>query len=186
MPFSCRIYLAISTANSRPTSNKQIDDPVRQIPSSIRKSRYIAPIDTGEGAMNRTTSVASLLLVALVSAVAKASDINMNPGLWQWTAVLDLPGMPLPLPPTSYTTCISRADFIPKDSQLGRACETIDLKTEGDKVSWNISCSQAAGVTHSKGSITYYGDSAEGTILLDVDGMQLSSTTKGKRLGPCR
>lgn len=150
------------------------------------KSRYIASIDTGVGPMYRTTIAVSLLLAAFVSAAAKASDINMNPGLWQWTALLDMPGMPLPLPPTSYTTCISRADFVPKDSQLGRACETIDLKTEGDRVSWNISCSQAAGVTRSWGSITYYGDSAEGTISIDIEGMQLSSTTRGKRLGPCQ
>jgi hypothetical protein len=124
--------------------------------------------------MKIRTVATSLTLFSLFSATAEASDINMNPGMWQWTAVMEMPGMPMQLPPTSYTTCISKADFIPKDSQLGQTCETIDLKTEGDKVSWNMTCTQAAGVTRSQGSITYYGDSAEGVVLIDNQGMQMS------------
>ncbi len=132
------------------------------------------------------TIVASVLIFSLLCAAARASEINMNPGLWQWTAVMEMPGMPMQLPPASYTTCITKADFIPKDSQLGKSCETIDLKTEGDKVSWNMTCTQSAKVTRSQGSITYHGDSADGLVLIDVEGMQMSSKTTGRRIGPCK
>ncbi|WP_316364409.1 DUF3617 domain-containing protein [Candidatus Thiodiazotropha sp. CDECU1] len=137
--------------------------------------------------MKNRTIPASLSLFALLSYDVYASEINMNPGLWHWTAVLNTPGMPMQLlPPTSYTTCITRADFVPKDSQLGQACETIDLITEGDKVSWNISCTRSVGVTTSQGSITYYGDTAEGVINIDLGGVLMNSKTTGKRLGPCK
>ncbi|MBW9266886.1 MAG: DUF3617 domain-containing protein [Candidatus Thiodiazotropha sp. (ex. Lucinisca nassula)] len=135
--------------------------------------------------MNFRKIAISLSFFLLLSKLSDASEVNMNPGKWQWTAVLNMPGMPIQLPPTSYTTCITRADFVPKESKLGQACENIDLTTEGDKVSWNISCTKAAGVTRSHGSITYHGDSAEGVINIDVEGVQVSSKTTGKRLGPC-
>jgi hypothetical protein len=119
-----------------------------------------------------------------LSSVA-AADVNMNPGLWQWTAVMDMPSMPVQLPPASYTTCINQADFVPKDSELGQNCETIDLKTDGDTVSWNITCTQNGTATTSQGDITYYGDRAEGTININSQGMQMRSKTTGERLGPC-
>ncbi|MEW8026527.1 MAG: DUF3617 family protein [Candidatus Thiodiazotropha sp.] len=133
---------------------------------------------------NRTLAI-SLPLFLLLFNVSDASEINMNPGKWRWTAVPDTHSLLMQLLPTSYTTCITRADFVPKESQLGQACENIDLTTEGDKVSWNVSCSQAAGITRSHGSITYYGDTAEGVINLAMGGMQMRSKTVGKRLGPC-
>ncbi|MCU7931275.1 MAG: DUF3617 family protein [Candidatus Thiodiazotropha sp. (ex Codakia rugifera)] len=136
--------------------------------------------------MKTQSAVASLALLVLLSSISVASEVNMNPGLWKWTAVMDMPGMPMQLPPTSYTTCISEADFVPKDSQLGQTCETIDLKTEGDSVSWSITCTQQAGVTKSQGNITYHGDTAEGMIQVSVEGMQMSSKTTGMRLGPCK
>ncbi|MCU7841711.1 MAG: DUF3617 domain-containing protein [Candidatus Thiodiazotropha sp. (ex Troendleina suluensis)] len=135
--------------------------------------------------MKIQTAAASLSLLILFSSISVASDVNMNPGLWKWTAVLDMPGMPMQLPPTSYTTCITKANFVPKDSKLGQTCETIDLKTEGDRVSWSITCTQQAGVTKSQGNITYHGDTAEGVIQVSVEGMQMNSKTTGIRLGHC-
>ncbi|MET0065621.1 MAG: DUF3617 family protein [Candidatus Thiodiazotropha sp.] len=117
---------------------------------------------------------------------AQAADINMNPGLWKWTAVMDMPNMPIQLPPASYTTCITQADSVPKDSQLGQSCETIDLQTEGDKVSWNIACHQQGQDTTSTGAITYHGDTAEGIVNITSQGVQLTSRTTGQRLGPCQ
>ena len=130
-----------------------------------------------------------LLLISFLSgnalSMVAAAEVNMNPGLWQWTAVMDMPGMPMQLPPASYTTCISQADFVPKDSELGQNCETIDLQTEGDTVSWNITCTQNGIATTSQGNITYYGDRAEGIININSQGMQMRSKTAGERLGPC-
>ncbi|MES9831549.1 MAG: DUF3617 family protein [Candidatus Thiodiazotropha sp. DIVDIV] len=134
----------------------------------------------------KTIVLISSILSSSLSTFCSASDVNMSPGLWEWTAVMDMPGMPLQLPPASYTTCITQADFVPKDSELGQQCETIDLKTEGDTVSWNITCSQDGMNTTSQGQITYFGDRAEGTINISSQGMQMRSKTTGKRVGPCK
>jgi hypothetical protein len=127
----------------------------------------------------------SLLFNISIPCLGMAEELNVNPGLWKWTAVMDMPGMPIQLPPASYTSCITKADFVPKDSQLGQQCETIDLETDGDKVSWNITCTQDGMVTTSQGEITYHGDRAEGTININSQGMQMRSKTAGERLGPC-
>ncbi|MCU7921547.1 MAG: DUF3617 domain-containing protein [Candidatus Thiodiazotropha sp. (ex Dulcina madagascariensis)] len=136
--------------------------------------------------MKRITAAATLLALNALNSVATASEVNMNPGLWKWTAVMDMPGMPMQLPPTSYTTCITSADFVPKERTPGQSCETIDLKTAGDKVSWNITCTQQGGVTTSQGEITYHGDTAEGVIHITAQGMQMTSRTTGERLGACQ
>ncbi|MET0052227.1 MAG: DUF3617 family protein [Candidatus Thiodiazotropha sp.] len=133
--------------------------------------------------LHTVIAIGSLLLGS--SGTLMAADVNMNPGLWKWTAVMDMPNMPIQLPPASYTTCITQADFVPKDSQLGQSCETIDLVTEGDKVSWNIACNQQGQATTSNGAITYHGDTAEGIINITSQGVQLTSRTTGQRLGPC-
>lgn len=134
----------------------------------------------------KTITLISSLTIIAIPRYLSAADVNMNPGLWQWTAAMDMPGMPMQLPPASYTTCITRADFVPKNSELGQNCETIDLKTEGDKVSWNATCTQEGVTITSQGELTYYGDHAEGTVSINSQGMQMRSKTTGKRLGPCK
>ncbi|MEJ2403926.1 MAG: DUF3617 family protein [Candidatus Thiodiazotropha sp.] len=136
--------------------------------------------------MKRTTFITTVAILFGSSGTLLAADVNMNPGLWKWTAVMDMPNMPVQLPPATYTTCITQANFVPKDSQLGKSCETIDLITEGDKVSWNIACNQQGQATSSQGSITYHGDTAEGVIHITSQGIALKSRTSGQRLGPCK
>jgi hypothetical protein len=136
--------------------------------------------------MKRTTFITTVAILFGSSGTLLAADVNMNPGLWKWTAVMDMPDMPVQLPPATYTTCITQANFVPKDSQLGKSCETIDLSTEGDKVSWNIACNQQGQPASSQGSITYHGDTAEGVIHITSRGIALKSRTSGQRLGPCK
>ncbi|MCU7905105.1 MAG: DUF3617 domain-containing protein [Candidatus Thiodiazotropha sp. (ex Epidulcina cf. delphinae)] len=136
--------------------------------------------------MKLITAATALLALNALNSAANASDINMNPGLWKWTAVIEMPGMPMQPPPSSYTTCITKADFVPKGNTQGQSCKTIDLQTEGDKVSWNITCTRPGSVTTSQGDITYHGDTAEGVIHITTQGMQMTSRTTGERLGSCK
>ncbi|MDJ0805535.1 MAG: DUF3617 family protein [Gammaproteobacteria bacterium] len=135
--------------------------------------------------MRQAVGFVLAVLLGLVNA-AMGGSVTMNPGLWEWTADMEMPGMPMPLPPTSYTSCITQVDFVPKDSKLGQTCETIDLQTEGDTVSWNMTCTTPQGVATSQGQITYSGDSAVGEIQVSTLGMQMISKTRGRRLGPCQ
>ncbi len=128
----------------------------------------------------------ALFFLTGISTGAMADSVNMNPGMWQWTATIEMPGMPMQLPPSSYSTCITEADFVPKDSKLGQSCETIDLQTQGDTVSWNMSCTTPQGVATSQGQVTYSGDTAVGEMQVTSMGMQMFSKTKGRRLGPCQ
>jgi hypothetical protein len=136
--------------------------------------------------MKVKTNVILFFLGFTTPIVLMAADLNMKPGLWKWTAVMDMPDMPMQLPPATYTSCITQADIVPKESKPDQKCETIDLKTEGDTVSWNITCTQNGSATSSQGEITYFGDHAEGTIDIISQGMQMRSKTSGERLGACK
>ncbi len=136
--------------------------------------------------MFRKVGCMALLMLTGMSAGAMAGSVNMNPGMWEWTATMEMPGMPMQLPPSSYSTCITSVDFIPKDSKLGQSCETIDLQTHGDTVSWNMSCTTPQGSATSQGQITYSGDTAVGDMQINSMGMLMLSKTTGRRLGPCK
>lgn len=134
---------------------------------------------------NRVGAVISFILMGL-STGAIAGGVNMNPGMWEWTATIEMPGMPMQIPPSSYSSCLTTADFVPKDSKLGQTCETIDLQTNGDTVSWNMTCTSSQGSATSQGQITYSGDSAVGEVQVNTHGMQMLSKMTGRRLGPCQ
>ena len=127
----------------------------------------------------------ALLMLSGTSTTGLAASVNMNPGMWEWTTTVEMPGMPIQVPPQSYSACLTAADYVPKDSKLGQTCETIDIVTEGDKVSWNMTCTTPQGVVTSQGQITYRGDTAQGDLQVTATGMQMLSRITGQRLGPC-
>lgn len=134
---------------------------------------------------NRVGALISFVLIGMNTG-AMAGGVNMNPGMWEWTATMEIPGMPMQMPPSSYSACITAADIVPKDNKMGQDCETVDLQTDGDTVSWSMTCTTTQGVTTSKGQITYNGDSASGESQVNTQGMQMTTKTTGRRLGPCQ
>ncbi|MBS4098764.1 MAG: DUF3617 family protein [Sulfuricella sp.] len=133
-------------------------------------------------------------LIFLMAANAQAAP-NLKEGLWEITGRLDMPGMPgMPagMPPAKHTQCLSSKDAVPHKPEKEQDCKVASLKQDGDGVSWAIQCRSAEGVLESSGKVTYWGESMEGVMTMNVkDGtskevMKMAYRISGKRVGDCR
>ena len=116
---------------------------------------------------------------------------NMHPGLWEITTKIEIPGMPMKMPPTKTTQCLTRDNLVPRQSQLGgnQSCEVTNTEFKGDTVVWDMKCTgEEAAEAH--GEITYHGDSFEGFIKMNMNvsgegKKQMTLYLNGKRIGDC-
>lgn len=153
---------------------------------------------------------------ALVSASVLAMSLPVfaqaggprRDGNWQITVQMEMPGMPagMTMPPQTMTQCITPQDAadpsktIPQQPQ-GRGgaaqsdCKVSDYKTEGNKVSWKMTCTTPRPVTGT-GEFVYEKDSYTGTMTMDMGAgagrsgaaggaMTMKMNYTGKRLGDC-
>ena len=86
------------------------------------------------------------LAASLFVAGADAARNRLKPGLWEITSTMDMPGMPVPIPPRTHTQCITAKDaddpkkFAPESSGKDQECSLKDYKATGDKVTWSVEC----------------------------------------------
>ncbi|MES9936269.1 MAG: DUF3617 family protein, partial [Sedimenticola sp.] len=127
-----------------------------------------------------------LIMLVTLAGCSQAGDVNMNPGLWEWSTEMEMPGMPMKMPPTVYQQCITREDLVPREGGQNQDCEITEMETSGDTVSWQMTCSSPAGQVISSGKMTYAGDSATGEMSVNTAGMEMLSRSRGRRLGECQ
>jgi hypothetical protein len=126
-------------------------------------------------------------LVLSLSALAQVPDIN--PGLWEFTTITEMVGMPnMNIPATTHTQCMTAESLVPQTDAASHECQISEMTVDGGTVSWKIACSGQGGVTEGTGKVTYKGDTMEGTMDMTIAGagMQVKNTITGKRIGDCR
>lgn len=129
----------------------------------------------------------SIILLAAISITCADSGPNMKEGLWEITTKMQMQGMDMP--PVKHTQCITKNDLVPQGSQQpGQECEIIDVKTNGNTVTWTMKCTGQSGEVTGTGEITYSGDSFKGTMTISMPqaNMEMSSNLSGKRIGKCK
>jgi hypothetical protein len=130
-----------------------------------------------------------MLLAGSVSLLAQGPRLH---GRWEVTVQMDMPGMPMQLPPQTLTQCITPEQAKdPKRSvpQAGRGqnpndCSVSDYKVEGNKVTWAMKCEGREPMTGS-GEMVYSGDTYKGTVKVNTSGQNMTMNYSGKRLGDC-
>lgn len=137
--------------------------------------------------------VVSLLIASLAACGGGQSGPNMKEGLWEITVKMDMPGMPMQMPPQSYRHCLSQKDMVPKtQEQPGQTgCKEVKREVKGDTVSWVVECRAEEGTVTNSGTLTYRGDTLEGLVKVRVpDGrkgtMEMTQHMNGKWVGPCK
>ena len=125
----------------------------------------------------------------IIPGAASAAGGGMKEGLWEITTSMDMPGMPFQPAPTKVTRCYTKEDLkddskvIPK--QEGD-CKITDMKHTGSKVTWKIVCT-GKSKGKGQGEIIYKGDSAyDGSMKLEMEGMEVTSHYKARRIGACK
>jgi hypothetical protein len=141
--------------------------------------------------MNNTKKIL-FILAALVPAAAAAGPM-MQPGLWEITTKMEMPGMPVAVPPTRVSHCYTPQDVentgktLPKDQN----CKVDSHSVAGNRVTWAVSCQDKNSAMTGNGEMTYKGNSYEGTMKMSVKSrgeapMNMTYRYSGKRLGECK
>ena len=127
-----------------------------------------------------------LVIVLLFTAVTLAgSNPEIQKGNWEITVEFEMPGMPMKMPPNTYTQCIDQDNPIPKDEKPNQTCEMKDMKRSGNTVTWTMVCTNPGGKMTGKGEITYMKDKMKGAMTMEGQGFKMVSTYKGHRIGSC-
>ncbi|AMM41995.1 conserved hypothetical protein, secreted [Candidatus Desulfofervidus auxilii] len=123
-------------------------------------------------------------LVLFLSNIAQAQ--NMKEGLWQITMTIEMPGMPMQMPPQTYTHCLTKKDMVPQKEEPNQECRMVKRDIEGDTVTWVMECKTSEGTAVFNGKVTYKGNSFEGIIKMKQSGMEMTQNLKGKWIGECK
>lgn len=132
--------------------------------------------------------ILALLFVCIIMAPCFAGQsVNMKPGKWEITTSVNMPNMPVTVPPQTRTQCLTKDDLVPRDVQKGGECTINSRKIRGNTVSWTMDCNSGGTKTTGSGEITYSGKTFSGkfSMTMEQSGMKMTSTMKGKRIGDC-
>lgn len=141
----------------------------------------------------RTKRVLFAVLAAafLLPPVAFAAP-SIDDGEWEFSMQMEMPGMPVNMPPLRFSNCLTKNDPIPKQEGKGSSgCKVVDQDVKGDSVSYTMRCSQGDMIMENKGQSTFHGNSMEGTVhqtMKQGGKVMHTSTAKmtAKRIGPCK
>jgi hypothetical protein len=140
----------------------------------------------------RTIAAAVILVPCLTHMALAAQGPNVREGQWDTTIKVEMPGMPMDVPPFTTSSCITKKDLVPKAQQPGQDCKTLKQEVKGDTVEWTVQCKDASGMTmDGAGSAVYKGDTYSGEMTLTMSGaghpsIQMKYTLNGKRTGDCK
>jgi len=118
------------------------------------------------------------------------ADMNMHEGLWEITTKMEMVGMPMQMPATKHTQCITKEKMIPQKENDKDNCKMVKQEIEGDTVKWVMECS-GKNVMKVEGKTTYHGDTFEGIITIKVNDpqtaeMKIINHVTGKYVGVCK
>jgi hypothetical protein len=128
-----------------------------------------------------------VLVCALVVPAYAAGPVK--PGKWETTMEMEMPGMPMKMPPITVSHCITKEqaenpeNAVPRNDRQ-KDCKISDMKVDGNTVSWKMTCEKSQ--TSGTGSITYSGDSYTGHMDMKMAGdREMHMKYSGKYLGAC-
>jgi hypothetical protein len=110
---------------------------------------------------------------------------NMKEGLWEITIRMEVPGMPVQMPPQTYTQCLTQKEAVPQQKAPDQNCKITKQDIKGDTVSWVVECNTSEGTAVSDGRLTYKGDTFEGIITMKQRGMEVTQRLSGRWIGKC-
>jgi hypothetical protein len=132
--------------------------------------------------------VLSAIVCSLALPVMAAAPIA-KPGRWQTTVQMEMPNMPMKIPAQTYNVCVTKEQsengesLIPKTGDKRGGCTYTDVKVDGNTISWKIACDKS-GMTGA-GTITYHGESYEGSMQMKMRDQDVSGKMSGKYVGAC-
>ncbi len=130
--------------------------------------------------MNKRVIAFSALLSSLVSPAA-----NATPGeYWEVTIKTIMEGMPFQMPAMTQKVCIPKGgEKDPARASADKTCKLSDVKTAGNKTTWNARCERGGDVTTGSGEQTISANSYTGKMRLVSNGLKMNTDYSGKHIG---
>ncbi len=132
--------------------------------------------------------LAVFVLISLPSTILAAEGIRE--GMWEITSKMEMPGMPMAMPPTTVKHCYTKDEVKDQKKVINRDkdCTVTDLKSSGNKVTWKMVCTGKNAGKFS-GETVFSGDSYDSVMHMqseDGKGGAMTIKAKGKRVGNCQ
>jgi hypothetical protein len=130
-------------------------------------------------------TIFAVLALAVIPA-ALAAEPNMQPGNYDYTVKMEIPGMPFAMPPQKFQHCITQDDVAKGkqyENQGNQDCETKNLKQSAGKASFDIACKDG---TTGSAEYTFTGDGMSGKTLMTKEGHPMTMNMSAKRAGDCK
>jgi uncharacterized protein DUF3617 len=134
----------------------------------------------------------AIVLIGVVccaaAAAAQTPKSPQKPGKWQMKMEMEMPGMPMKMPPITTEVCITEADLADPQKAVPQSdpksqCKVGEYKIKDNTVSWTIDCPKQK--TTGSGEITYSGDSFTGSMTMKMDDREMKTKYSGKWLSTC-
>lgn len=139
--------------------------------------------------MRKTAPYVFAVLAAIAAVVPMSAAENpQKPGKWAITMQMEIPNMPVKMPPMKFEICLTEEDLkdpaksVPNDPKSN--CTVGDHKIDGNTVTWTMDCPKQN--MKGTGEITYDGDSYTGAMKMTVGEQQMTTKYSGKWLGECK
>lgn len=132
--------------------------------------------------------LACLMMIAMCT---PALGQEMEPGQWEFTTTMTVPGMPQPQTMTN-KRCVTKEDSDPSrwaDKQQAKSdCKVSPSKKSGGNYSWEVSCPSSGMRGTGTARVTSSTVDSELRLAADMGGQKMEMLTKttGKRLGACQ
>lgn len=131
--------------------------------------------------------VLAVLVVFVAVRPAGAAEHPQKPGKWKIAMQMEMPGIPVKIPPVNFEMCLTEEDLkdpqkaVPNDPKSD--CKVGDYEIDGNTVTWTVSCPKQK-MTGS-GEITFTDDSYSGAMKMKVGEQEMATKYSGKWLGTC-
>jgi hypothetical protein len=126
----------------------------------------------------------SMLLIAAIALIALPAFAGpMKAGKWEMTFQMEMPGMPVKIPPVTLSKCVTLEEAEnPQPPQMKKNddCKIEDYKREGSTITWKMSCTKQK--VEGTGKITYAADSYAGEMQMKMGEQEMSTKYAGKRV----
>ena len=127
-----------------------------------------------------------LLGMAIGSGAMAADPGTMQPGRWNYTVKLEMPGMPFAMPPQSFQHCLTQADVDSGKQYQDRQnqeCQTKDLKQSPGKASFTLVCKDG---TTGTAEYSFTPTSMTGKTVMNRQGQAMAMNMSAQRAGECK
>ncbi len=134
----------------------------------------------------RTLALCTLVLALTTPLLAAEARSPMKAGKWQITITMDMPNIPMKLPPVTITKCVTEEQAErpePPKGSKGDDCKISDYNLSGNTVTWKVVCEKEN--TTGEGKITFSSESYDGEAHMKMGEIEMTQKFAGKYLGAC-